>query len=286
MTPHIKAFLDPVTWTISYVVFDETKGSCAIIDPILDYEPKSGRTSTHSANKLIGFIRAQQLSVEWILETHAHADHLSSADYLKNQLGGKTAIGHNIPAVQKTFKEIFNLGKEFIPDGHQFDHLFTDGELFQVGRLTAKAISVSGHTPADMAYQFDNAIFVGDTLFMPDMGTARADFPGGNAHQLYQSIKKLLAFPPETKLFMCHDYPPGSRSAEWECTVAQQRTHNIHVHDGISENEFVAMRSKRDAALEIPTLLLPSVQVNIRAGKLPPAEENGVAYLKIPINFI
>ena len=286
MTPHIKAFFDPATCTISYVVFDETKGSCAIIDPVLDYDPKPSRINIHSANKLIEFIREQQLSVEWILETHAHADHLSSADYLKNQLGGKTAISHNIPVVQKTFKEIFNLGEEFAADGHQFDHLITDGELFQVGKLTAKAISISGHTPADMAYQFDNAIFVGDTLFMPDMGTARADFPGGNAHQLFRSIQKLLAFPPETKLLMCHDYPPASRSAEWKCTVAQQRAHNIHVHDGINENEFVAMRNKRDATLEMPALLLPSVQVNIRAGKLPPAEQNGVAYFKIPINFI
>lgn len=286
MTPNIKAFFDSTTWTISYVVFDEPGGNCAIIDPVLDYDPKSGRTRTHSADKLIEFIHQQQLSVKWILETHAHADHLSSADYLKNQLGGKIAIGSGIPVVQKTFKKIFNLSDEFIPDGHHFDHLFIDGELFQVGKLTAKAISVSGHTPADMAYQFDNAIFVGDTLFMPDVGTARADFPGGDAHLLFRSIQKLLAFPPETRLLMCHDYPPAHRSAEWESTVAQQRTHNIHVHDGITENEFVTMRSQRDATLEMPTLLLPSVQINIRAGKLPPAEENGVAYFKIPINLI
>lgn len=286
MTPQIKAFFDPATWTVSYVVFDEIKGSCAIIDPVLDYDPKSSRTSTHSADKLIEFIRAQQLIVVWILETHAHADHLSSADHLKNQLGGKIAIGDNISVVQKTFKEIFNLGDKFAPNGRQFDHLFTDGELFQVGKLTAKAISVSGHTPADMAYQFGDAIFVGDTLFMPDIGSARADFPGGNAHQLFRSIQKLLALPPATKLFMCHDYPPAGRAAAWECTVAQQRAHNIHVHDGISENEFVTMRNKRDATLEMPNLLLPSIQVNIRAGKLPPAEQNGVAYLKIPINLI
>lgn len=286
MTLHIRAFFDSATWTISYVAFDGPKGSCAIIDPVLDYDPKSGRTSTRSADKLITFIHEQQLAVDWILETHAHADHLSSADYLKNQLGGKTGIGNNIPAVQKTFKEIFNLSDEFVPDGHHFDHLFTDGELFQVGKLTVKAISVSGHTPADTAYQFGNTIFVGDTLFMPDIGTARADFPGGNAHQLFRSIQKLLAFPPETRLLMCHDYPPANRSAEWESTVAQQRAHNIHVHDGIGENEFAMMRNKRDATLEMPTLLLPSVQVNIRAGKLPPAEKNGVAYFKIPINLI
>jgi len=286
MISNIKAFFDSATWTVSYVVFDEPRGSCAIIDPVLDYDPKSSRTSTRSADKLIEFIHQQQLSVEWILETHAHADHLSSADYLKNQLGGRTAIGHSIPVVQKSFKKIFNLGDEFIPDGHHFDHLLTDNEPFQVGKLTAKAISVSGHTSADMAYQFDDAIFVGDTLFMPDVGTARADFPGGDARQLFRSIQKLLAFPPETRLFMCHDYPPTDRSVEWESTVAQQRAHNIHVHDGITENEFVAMRNRRDAALEMPTLLLPSIQVNIRAGKLPSAEKNGVAYFKIPINLI
>ncbi len=286
MTPHIKAFFDSSTWTISYIVFDEFKGSCAVIDPVLEYEPKSSRTNTHSAIKLIEFIQQQQLSVTWILETHAHADHLSSANYLKNQLGGKTAIGNGISIVQKNFKEIFNLGEEFIPDGRDFDHLFIDGESFQIGKLTAKAISVSGHTPADMAYQFGNAIFVGDTLFMPDIGTARADFPGGSAHQLFRSIQKLLAFPAETKLFMCHDYPPAHRSAEWQSTVAQQRAHNIHVHNGIHENEFVAMRNQRDATLEMPTLLLPSIQVNIRAGKLPPIEKNGVAYLKIPVNLI
>jgi glyoxylase-like metal-dependent hydrolase (beta-lactamase superfamily II) len=257
MTPHIKAFFDSATWTISYIVFDEFKGSCAIIDPVLDYEPKSSRTNTHSADKLIEFIQQQQLSVKWILETHAHADHLSSADYLKNQLGGKTAIGSNISTVQKNFKKIFNLGEEFVPDGRDFDHLFIDDELF-----------------------------VGDTLFMPDIGTARADFPGGNAHQLFRSTRKLLAFPAETKLLMCHDYPPSHRAAAWESTVAQQRTHNIHVHHGIHENEFVTLRNKRDATLEMPTLLLPSIQVNIRAGKLPPVEENGVAYFKIPVNLI
>lgn len=286
MAPHVKAFFDPTTCTISYVVFDAPNGSCAIIDPVLDYNPKSSRTNTQSANKLIEFIHQQQLSVEWIIETHAHADHLSSADYLKNQLGGKTAIGYRIPIVQQTFKEIFNLAEEFIPDGRQFDHLFTDNELFQVGKLTAKAISLSGHTPADMAYQFEDVIFVGDTLFMPDLGTARADFPGGDAHQLFRSIQKLLSFPPETRLLMCHDYPPASRSAAWESAVAQQRAYNIHVQDGICEDEFVTMRNKRDATLEMPTLLLPSLQVNIRAGKLPPAEKNGIAYFKIPINLI
>lgn len=286
MKPTIQAFYDPATWTVSYVVFDEPGGNCAIIDPVLDYDPKSGRTSTHSADKLIAFIRERRLSVEWILETHAHADHLSSADYLKHHVGGKTGIGDHIPAVQKTFKKIFNLGNEFVPDGHHFDHLFADGELFPVGNLTGKAISVSGHTPADLAYQFDDAVFVGDTLFMPDIGTARADFPGGDAHQLFHSIRKILALPPTTRLFMCHDYPPATRAAAWESTVAQQRAHNIHVHDGIDENTFVSMRNRRDATLEMPNLLLPSIQVNIRAGKLPPVETNGVAYFKIPVNLI
>ncbi|NBQ69517.1 MAG: MBL fold metallo-hydrolase [Nitrosomonadaceae bacterium] len=286
MKPTIQAFYDPATWTVSYVVFDESGGNCAIIDPVLDYDPKSGRTGTHSADKLIAFIREQRLSVEWILETHAHADHLSSADYLKHQVRGKTGIGDHIPAVQKTFKKIFNLGDEFVPDGHHFDHLFADGELFSVGNLTGKAISVSGHTPADLAYQFDDAVFVGDTLFMPDIGTARADFPGGDAHQLFHSIRKILVLPPTTRLFMCHDYPPATRAAAWESTVAQQRAHNIHVHDGIDENAFVSMRNRRDATLEMPNLLLPSIQVNIRAGKLPPVETNGVAYFKIPVNLI
>jgi len=286
MKPNINAFFDSATWTVSYIVFDEPGGICAIIDPVLDYDPKSSRTSTRSADKLIAFIQEQRLSVEWILETHAHADHLSSADYLKNRLGGKTGIGSNIPVVQETFKRIFNLDDTFIPDGHQFDHLFTEGELFQVGKLTARTIPVSGHTPADTAYQFDDALFVGDTLFMPDIGTARADFPGGDASQLFKSIQKLLAFPPETRLFMCHDYPPANRAASWQSTVAQQRLHNIHVHDGINENEFVTMRSKRDTTLEMPNLLLPSIQVNIRAGKLPPVETNGIAYFKIPVNLI
>lgn len=286
MKPTIQAFYDPATWTVSYVVFDESGGNCAIIDPVLDYDPKSGRTSTYSADKLIAFIRERRLSVEWILETHAHADHLSSADYLKHQVGGKTGIGDHIPAVQKTFKKIFNLGDEFVPDGHHFDHLFADGELFSVGNLTGKAISVSGHTPADLAYQFDDAVFVGDTLFMPDIGTARADFPGGDAHQLFHSIRKILALPSTTRLFMCHDYPPATRAAAWESTVVQQRAHNIHVHDGIDENTFVSMRNRRDATLEMPNLLLPSIQVNIKAGKLPPVETNGVAYFKIPVNLI
>ena len=286
MKPNIEIFFEPATWTVSYVIFDEAGGSCAIIDPVLDYDPKSGRTSTQFADKQIQYIKSQQLTVDWILETHAHADHLSSARYLKSQLGGKIAIGNGIPAVQETFKKIFNLGDEFVPNGSHFDHLFNDGEVFQVGKLSAKAISASGHTPADLAYQFDDAIFIGDTMFMPDVGTARADFPGGDARQLYRSIRKLLEFPPETRLFMCHDYPPTDRAVEWESTVAQQRAHNIHIHDGVSEDEFVAMRTKRDATLDMPVLLLPSIQTNVRAGEMPPAEENGISYFKIPINVI
>ena len=286
MNSQIQAFFDPSTWTISYVVFDQPGGQCAIIDPVWDYDAKSGRTGTQSADKLIAFVRAQKLTVAWILETHAHADHLSSAGYLKTQLGGKIGIGSGIPAVQKTFKKIFNLGDEFVPDGHHFDHLFEDGEVFQVGGLNALAISVPGHTPADMAYQFADTVFIGDTLFMPDVGTARADFPGGDARRLFKSIRKLLAFPPQTRLLMCHDYPPATRAAQWESTVALQRAHNIHVHDGVSEDDFVAMRNKRDATLEMPVLLLPSLQVNIRAGHLPPAEDNGVVYFKIPVNLI
>jgi len=286
MKPNIAPFFEPATWTVSYVIFDKTGGNCAIIDPVLDYNPKSGRTSTQFANKQIQFIKNQQLTVDWILETHAHADHLSSAHYLRSQLGGKIAIGHGIPVVQETFKKIFNLGEEFVPDGSHFDHLFADGEVFQVGKLQAKAISASGHTPADLAYQFDDAIFIGDTMFMPDVGTARADFPGGDARQLYRSIRKLLEFPPETRLFMCHDYPPTDRPAAWESTVAQQREHNIHVHDGVTEDDFVAMRTKRDATLDMPVLLLPSIQTNVRAGAMPPAEDNGIAYFKIPINVI
>ncbi|MXS86367.1 MBL fold metallo-hydrolase [Nitrosomonas sp. HPC101] len=285
MQPDIQAFFDPVTWTVSYVVFDQPGGHCAIIDPVLDYDPKSGRTKHHSADVLIKFVRSKRLTTDWILETHAHADHLSSAHYLKQELGGKTAIGSRIPGVQQVFKKLFNMGADFQPDGSQFDHLFDDGDTFQLGELEGKAILVPGHTPADLAYQFGDAIFIGDTMFMPDVGTARADFPGGDARQLYHSIRKLLDnYPPETRLFMCHDYPPGDRPVQWESTVADQRADNIHVHDGISEDAFVTMRTARDATLDVPMLILPSVQVNVRAGQMPPAEDNGTVYLKIPIN--
>ena len=286
MKPNIEAFFDPVTGTVSYVVYDQPGGRCAIVDPVLDYDPKASRTSTVGADKLIAFIMDKRLTTEWILETHAHADHISSAAYLKRKLGGKTAIGREIPTVQETFKKIFNLGPAFVPDGKHFDHLFSDSEVLTIGKLTAKVIFTPGHTPADLSYQCEDAIFVGDTLFMPDVGTARADFPGGDARRLFRSIRKLLEQTPETRLFLCHDYPPPSRHARWESTVAEQRAHNIHVRDGISEDEFVAMRKARDATLDMPTLLLPSVQVNVRAGEMPPPEENGISYLKIPLNII
>jgi glyoxylase-like metal-dependent hydrolase (beta-lactamase superfamily II) len=286
MKPQIEAFFDEATWTVSYVVYDQPGGHCAIVDSVLDYDAKSGRTSTRSASRLIEFVQGHSLTVGWILETHAHADHLSAAHYLRKKLGGRIAIGAGITQVQDVFKGIFHLEPEFRPDGSQFDHLFQDGEAFRIGQLQSQAVAVPGHTPACMAYQVEDAVFVGDTLFMPDVGTARCDFPGGNAHTLYQSVRKLLSLPPETRLFMCHDYPPAGRAAAWECTVQDQRAHNIHVHDGVTETAFVELRQRRDATLDMPVLILPSVQVNIRAGELPPAEANGVSYLKIPLNAL
>ena len=284
--PQVQAFFDPATWTVTYVVFDHPGGHCAIVDPVLDYDPKAGRTRTASAGKVVDFVRAQRLTVQWILETHAHADHLTAAHHLRDVLGGQIAIGAAITQVQKVFKGIFHLEPGFRADGAQFDHLFADGEAFRIGSLQAQALAVPGHTPACMAYQVGDTVFVGDTLFMPDVGTARCDFPGGNAHTLYQSIRRLLALPPDTRLFMCHDYPPAGREPAWQTTVAAQRAHNIHVHDGVGEDEFVTMRTRRDATLEMPVLILPSVQVNIRAGDLPPKDDNGVAYLRIPLNAL
>ena len=281
-----QAFFDPGTWTVTYVLADTASGHAAIIDPVLDYDFKSGRTSTTSADQVLAYVAAQGLHIDWILETHAHADHLSGAHYIRDRVGGRIAIGEGIRSVQSTFKTIFNLERTFLPDGSQFDHLFKDGETFMIGNAQATAIWVPGHTPADMAYLVDDMAFVGDTLFMPDVGTARADFPGGDAHKLYQSIHKLLALPPQTKIFVCHDYPPESRAAAWESTVAEQRAKNIHVHDGVSEAAFVAMRSARDATLGMPTLILPAIQVNVRAGDMPPPEANGVVYLKIPVNAL
>ena len=286
MKPQIEAFFDDATWTVSYVVFDQPGGHCAVVDSVLDYDPKSGRTRTRSADKIIAFVQGQGLTVQWILETHAHADHLSAAHYLRDKLGGKIAIGASITQVQDVFKKVFHLEPGFRPDGSQFDQLLHDNEVFHIGLLEAQALAVPGHTPACMAYQVGDAVFVGDTLFMPDVGTARCDFPGGNAHTLYQSVRKLLSLPAETRLFMCHDYPPAGRAVAWQTTVADQRAKNIHVHDGVSEEAFVALRTQRDATLEMPVLILPSVQVNIRAGEMPPPEANGVTYLKIPVNAL
>ncbi|MEP6771267.1 MAG: MBL fold metallo-hydrolase [Polaromonas sp.] len=282
LTP--QAFFDPATWTVTYVVADPDTGYAAIIDPVLDYDFKSGCTGTASADRVLDYIGKQGLRVEWILETHAHADHLSGARYLKANAGGKIAIGEHIRTVQSTFRAIFNLERSFALDGSQFDHLFKDGETFRIGSMEMSALHVPGHTPADMAYLAGDAVFVGDTLFMPDVGTARADFPGGDARQLYRSMHKLLLLPAETRVFVCHDYPPGERAPQWETTVGEQRKANIHVRDGISEDAFVATRVARDATLDMPTLILPSIQVNIRAGGLPPPEDNGVSYLKIPVN--
>jgi glyoxylase-like metal-dependent hydrolase (beta-lactamase superfamily II) len=287
MSPQIQAFFDPVTATVTYVVHEPTPGgACAIIDSVLDYDPKSGRSSTASADRVADYVRQHDLKTEWLLETHAHADHLSAAPYLQRQLGGVIAIGQSIQTVQGVFKQIFNLEPEFQLDGSQFGHLFKDGETFRIGALTAQAIHVPGHTPADMAYLIGDAAFVGDTLFMPDVGTARCDFPGGDAHQLYRSIQRLLGLPAETRLYMCHDYPPAGREASWQTTVAEQRRANIHVRDGVAEEDFVAMRTRRDATLSMPTLILPAIQVNIRAGHFPPPEDNGVRYLKIPVDAL
>ena len=284
--PQIQAFFDPQTWTASYLVSDTASLRAAVIDPVLDFDFKSGRTGTGSADKLLDSVREQGLKVDWILETHAHADHLSGARYLQSQVGGRITIGENIRQVQATFKKLYNLERSFLPDGSQFDHLFKDGEHFRIGTLEVTALLVPGHTPADMAYLIGDAVFVGDTLFMPDVGSARADFPGGDARQLYRSMRRILDLPPASRVFVCHDYPPEGRAPQWQTTVAAQRAGNIHMRDGIDEDSFVAMRRARDATLEVPTLILPSIQVNVRAGQLPPAEDNGVSYLRIPLNAL
>lgn len=282
----VQSFFDAETGTVSHVVSDLSSGQAAVIDPVLDFDMKAGRTSTRSADALLDHLRTRGLSVRWILETHAHADHLSGARYVQKEAGGTVAIGERIRDVQATFKRLYNLGPAFAPDGTQFDHLLRDGEVFHIGQTPVTALLVPGHTPADMAYLVDGAVFTGDTLFMPDVGTARADFPGGDARTLYRSIRRLLELPGDTRVYVCHDYPPGGRKAAWETTIAMQRRSNTHVRDGIAEDAFVAMRTARDATLDVPTLMLPSLQVNIRAGQLPPAEDNGVAYLRIPINAL
>lgn len=283
--PIVKAFFDPQTWTYTYVVYESEGSPCIVIDSVLNYDPKSGRTKTVSADEVIAFIKEKELRLEWILETHAHADHLTAAPYLQEKLGGKIAIGDHITAVQKVFKNVFNL-EDVAVDGTQFDVLIKEGEPISFGNLSFKALYVPGHTPACMAYEIGDSIFVGDTLFMPDVGTARCDFPGGSANHLYQSIQSILRYPPSTTLFMCHDYPPSGRDPQYQCTVGDQKRSNIHVRDGVTEDEFVAMRTKRDASLEMPVLILPSIQVNIRAGHMPPKESNGVSYLKIPLNAL
>jgi glyoxylase-like metal-dependent hydrolase (beta-lactamase superfamily II) len=284
VTANIHSFFDPVSGTVSYVLSDS--GEAAVIDSVLDFDKAGAWTSTESADRIVDYVRARGLTVCWILETHAHADHLSAASYLKTILGGRLAMGAQIREVQRIFKQFYNLGSDFPTDGTPFDHLFDDGETFRVGASTITALRVPGHTPADMAYQVDSLVFTGDTLFMPDVGTARADFPGGSARTLYQSIQRLLRLPESTRLMHCHDYPPNGREPSWESSVGAQRAANIHAHDGVSEAQFVALRQARDASLPPPDLILPAVQINIRAGALPPAEDNGVSYLRIPVNVL
>ncbi|MEK0085926.1 MBL fold metallo-hydrolase [Benzoatithermus flavus] len=285
--PEVTAFFDEPTNTVSYVVADPATRKCALVDSVLDFDPASGRTDRHSADRMIAFVQEHGLEVEWILETHVHADHLSAAPYLKERLGGKLGIGRNITIVQNVFGKIFNAGTEFQRDGSQFDHLFEDGETFRLGSIEARALHTPGHTPACMTYVIGDAAFVGDTLFMPDYGTARCDFPGGDARQLYRSIRKIFALPDETRLFMCHDYKaPGRDEYRWETTVGEEKRYNVHVHEGVSEDAFVAMRTARDRTLGMPRLILPSVQVNMRAGQMPPPEDNGQRYLKIPLDML
>ncbi len=286
INPEVTGFFHPDSNTISYVVRDPHSEHAVLIDPVLDFDTASARTSTVFADHLLEHVRSQELSVDWILETHAHADHLSAAHYLKQKLGAPVAIGRNIKTVQQTFARLFNLDADFPVNGSQFDRLLDEGDVLGAGDLKIEVLHTPGHTPACLSYLIGDAAFVGDTLFMPDYGTARADFPGGDAHQLYRSIQKLFTLPDDTRMYMCHDYMPGSRLVKWETTVAEQRRNNIHVHEGISEEQFVAMREKRDASLAMPRLILPSIQVNIRAGTLPPAEDNGVSYLKIPLNVL
>ncbi len=286
----IEGFFDPTTWTVSYLVLDTRSMNCAIVDSVLDYDPKSGRTGTASADRLIARVRELNATLQWILETHVHADHLSAAPYLKEKLGGQVAIGAQITAVQKVFGTLFNAGTDFARDGSQFERLLADNETFTIGSLEVRAMHTPGHTPACLTYVVsdgaESVAFVGDTLFMPDYGTARCDFPGGDARTLYRSIQRILNLPASTTLYMCHDYLPGGREPKFVSTVAEQRAANIHIHEGVGEDEFVAMRQTRDASLEMPVLILPSVQVNMRAGNLPEPESNGTRYIKIPLNAL
>ncbi|MDH3615556.1 MAG: MBL fold metallo-hydrolase [Gammaproteobacteria bacterium] len=284
--PDVKAFFDEATFTVSYVVSDPATGRAAIIDPVLDFDPTSGRTSTSSADELVAYVGGNNLAIDWIFETHVHADHISGAPYLKEKLGGKTAIGNGVTAVQETFKGVFNL-PELPTDGSQFDRLFSDGDAFDVGEISGHVIATPGHTPACVTYVIGDSAYVGDTLFMPDFGTSRTDFPGGSASQLFGSIQKILALPDGTRLFMCHDYKaPGRDEYAWETTVAAQRDGNVHINKGVSKEAFVATREGRDSQLGMPKLLLPAIQVNIRAGVFPDPEDNGVRFLKIPLNAV
>jgi len=286
LKPEVFTFYDKQTSTFSYVVKDPSSSACAVIDSVLNLDYHSGRTTYTSADEIIEHIRKNKLELQWQIETHVHADHLSAAPYIQNKLGGKLGIGSHIKTVQDVFGKVFNAGTEFARDGSQFDYLFEDGDTYQIGNMTGTAIHTPGHTPACMTHLIGDAAFVGDTLFMPDGGTARADFPGGDARTLYRSIQKLLALPDDTRLFMCHDYQPDGREVEYETTVAAERANNIHVQDGISEDQFVAMREARDATLDMPVLILPSLQVNMRAGHFPPSEGNDIVYLKVPINAL
>jgi glyoxylase-like metal-dependent hydrolase (beta-lactamase superfamily II) len=286
-SPEVTSWFDPATFTATHIVVDPVTKAAAIIDSVMDFDPASGRTLQASADAIIAFVAEHGLTVEWILETHAHADHLSAAPYLQEKLGGKIAIGAAIQHVQQVFGGIFNEGADFARDGSQFDHLFSDGDRFRIGNFDAIALHVPGHTPADMAYIVGDAAFIGDTLFMPDYGTARADFPGGDARTLFRSIRRLLTLPPATRVFLCHDYKaPGRDSFAYETTIGAERAANVHVHDGVAEDDFVAMREARDKTLGMPRLILPSIQVNIRAGHLPPPEANGTRYLKLPLNLL
>lgn len=286
-TPIVRAFFDEATFTASYVVHDPVTRAAAIVDSVLDFDAASGRTQRGSADAIVAYVEREGLTVDWLLETHAHADHLSAAPYLQERLGGKLAIGREIVHVQETFGKLFNAGTEFERDGSQFDRLFDDGDTFQLGQVQATVLHVPGHTPADLAYVIGDAVFPGDTIFMPDFGTARADFPGGDAHQLYHSIRRLLSLPREGRLFLCHDYKaPGRDDYAWETTIGAQRDANVHVHDGVDEDSFVAMRTARDRTLAMPKLIMPSIQVNMRGGRLPDPEPNGTRYLKIPLDAV
>jgi glyoxylase-like metal-dependent hydrolase (beta-lactamase superfamily II) len=284
--PEVTAFFDAPTNTISYVVKDPASNACAVIDSVMDIDYAAGRITHASADAIIAHVQAHGLALEWLIETHVHADHLSAAPYIQGKLGGKIGIGDQITVVQDVFGKVFNEGTEFRRDGSQFDRLFKDGDTYSIGGMTVLALHTPGHTPACMTHVIGDAAFVGDTLFMPDGGSARADFPGGDARTLYRSIHRVLALPPQTRLFMCHDYGPNGRDIQWETTVAEERAHNIHVKDGVTEDEFVAMREARDRTLGMPRLILPSLQVNMRAGALPPAEPNGRVFLKVPVNAL